>query len=805
MEEKTLHILEFDKIIERLSDFATSRAGKELCLRLRPSSDPSRIREWQKNTSDAKDRIRLSGQSPNFSGVRELSDSLKRLKVSGTLGIHELIGISSLLTAAARIKQYGRRAGEGEDEQRQDSLSELFELLEPLTNINNELKRCILSEDEIADDASPELFSVRKRMRQVSDRIHGSINGLLNSYRDYLTDSVVTQRDGRYCLPVKAEYKSKVPGMVHDASSTGMTLFIEPMLIVNLNNELSELSAAEKKEIEKVLESLSLELAPYTKELSEDIKLLRKLDMIFAKAKYSYELSASEPVLGSELIIELKSARHPLIPGDRVVPIDLSIGREYDLLIITGPNTGGKTVSLKTAGLLTLMGQAGLHIPANEGSVIGIFDSVYADIGDEQSIEQSLSTFSAHMKNIVDILKKADSRSLCLFDELGSGTDPTEGAALAMAVLDFFRRMQTRTIATTHYSEIKIYALQTERVQNACCEFDVDTLSPTYRLLTGIPGKSNAFAISRKLGLSEYILQDAEKYIAAEDAGFEDVIEKLNADRAAAEKAREDAESYKREIEILRDRLRKKEARSEESRDKILREARAEAQRILKSAKDTADEAIKNIDKLKYTGAFSEAEAEREKLRAGIKQNEAVSSLRSKGPSKPVSPRRLSVGDSISLPRMGGMKGTVSTLPDKDGNLYVQLGIMRSKVNIKDIELSEGSGEPPQKKASFVGQKGLTGGRSSGGGGDFMPKAMSVGSEVNLIGMTTDEAIPEMEKFLDDAYLAHLESVRVVHGRGTGALREAVHRRLRKLPYVKSFRLGEYGEGDSGVTIVTFK
>ena len=802
MEEKALHILEYDKIIDRLAEFATSVAGRELCHKLRPSSDIRRIREWQKNTSDARDRIRLKGQALSFAGVKDIGESLKRVEVSGSLGAQELLAVSAVLTVAARAKQYGRMS-EDESEDREDSLSETFSLLEPLTNVNNEIKRCILSEDEISDDASPELFSIRKKMRQTSDRIHGSINGLLNTYRDYLTDSVVTQRDGRYCLPVKAEYKSRVPGMVHDASSTGMTLFIEPMVIVNLNNELSELAIQEKKEIERVLERLSLSLTPYTVELADDVKLLRKLDMIFAKARYSYEISGCEPVFSKDRVMELKAARHPLIPKDRVVPIDLSLGKDFDLLIITGPNTGGKTVSLKTAGLLSLMGQAGLHIPAAEGSVLGVFDDVYADIGDEQSIEQSLSTFSAHMKNIVDILSKADSRSLCLFDELGSGTDPTEGAALAMAVLDFLRRMQTRTIATTHYSEIKMYALQTERVENACCEFDVETLSPTYRLIIGIPGKSNAFAISRKLGLPEYILKEAESYIAAEDAGFEDVVAKLNEDRAAALKAREETESYKKEIEILRDRLRRKEARTEESRDKILRDARAEAQRILKDAKDTADEAIKGINKLKATGAFSEAEAEREKLRAGIRKNEAQGGLRVKGPSKPVSARKLRIGDGIRVTRMGGMTGTVSTLPDKDGNLFVQLGIMKSKVNIKDIELVDEKYEGKERKQAFVGQKGLTGG--SGGSGSFMPKAMSARSEVNLIGMTTDEAIPEMEKFLDDAYLGHLETVRVVHGRGTGALRDAVHRRLRKLSYVKSFRLGEYGEGDTGVTIVTFK
>ncbi len=812
MDDRVLHILEFDKMIAMLAGKATSDAGKELCLKLRPSSNIKHIRQWQKNTSDAKDRIRLRGRSVSFAGLKDIGESIKRLEVSAALGATELLRISSVLTTAARVKSYGRMSDEDE-EQREDSLSETFSLLEPLANINEELKRCILSEDEIADDASAGLSLVRRRIRQTSEKIHESINRSLNTYRDLLTDAVVTQRDGRYCLPVKAEHRSKVAGMVHDASSTGMTLFIEPMVVVDLNNALSELYAEERKEIEKVLETLSLSIAPYTKELSEDVKLLRGLDMIFAKAALSYELSGEEPIFGKDRCIELKAARHPLIAKDKVVPIDIRLGEDFDLLVITGPNTGGKTVSLKTVGLLTLMGQTGLHIPAEEGSVLGVFDEVYADIGDEQSIEQSLSTFSAHMKNIVYILEKADARSLCLFDELGSGTDPTEGAALAMAILEFLRRMRTCTVATTHYSEIKMYALQTDRVENGSCEFDVETLTPTYRLLIGIPGKSNAFAISKRLGLSEHIIAEAEKYISAEDVGFEDLIQKLNDDRAAAEKARAEVESYKKEIETLRDRLRKKERKIEENRDKLLREARVEAQNILKDAKDTADEAIKNIKKLPQD-SLGEAEAQREKLRAAIRKNESGPSVRLKGPSRPVSAKKLRIGDGVRVTRMGGMTGTVSTLPDKDGDLFVQLGIMRSKVNIRDIELIDEK-DVTTTKASFVGQKGLMGGGRAGSGGGshkadrrkdgFMPKTMSARSEVDLIGMTTAEALPEVEKFLDDAYLAHLDEVRVIHGRGTGALREAVHRRLRQLPYVKSFRLGEYGEGDTGVTIVSFK
>ena len=847
MEEKTLQILEFYKVTELLGGFASSEAGRALCAKIRPDTDLKRIRQWQRNTTDAAERIRLKGSAPSFRGVREIRDSLKRLEVEAPLSIPELLSVSSVLTVAERAKAYGRSAAAGtagayargsaeavkknicpgeaadgsgrragayqqDQAEREDSLSESFSMLEPLTQLNNELKRCIFSEDEIADDASDGLFRVRRRMKQIDSEIHGSLSGLLNTYRDMLTDAVVTQRDGRYCLPVKAEYKSKVPGMVHDASSTGLTLFIEPMAIVKLNNELRELFSEEKKEIEAVLSALSLQLSAHTFELSENVKILRKLDMIFAKALFSASLNGVEPVFSSDRSIDLREARHPLIEKDRVVPIDLKLGGAFDLLVITGPNTGGKTVSLKTAGLFTLMGQAGLHIPAGEGSVLGVFDEVYADIGDEQSIEQSLSTFSAHMKNIVHILEHADACSLCLFDELGAGTDPTEGAALAVAILNFLHNMKTRTIATTHYSELKVYALQTEGVENACCEFDVGTLRPTYRLLIGIPGKSNAFAISKKLGLPSYIIDEAEKQIAAEDERFEDLIQKLNDDRVRTEKSRMEAEAYQKEIAQLRARIRQKETRLDESRDQILRAAKEEASRILKDAKKAADTAIRSINKISDAHGLSakeEAEAEREKLRAGIRKNETGAALKAKGPAQPVSAKKLRIGDGIAVTSMGGMKGTVSSLPDKDGNLFVQLGIMKSKVNVRDIELVHEAGGNGSGGGETKGAFGSTFGgprkKNAGGSGSFSPKAMSVKPEVNLIGMTTDEAVPEMEKYLDDAYLAHLSQVRIVHGRGTGALRKAVHARLRKLGYVKDFRLGEFGEGDTGVTIVTFK
>jgi len=791
MEEKSLHILEFDKIVGLLSEYASSEAGKALCAKITPSTNPKKIREYQKNTTDARARIHQKGTALSFRGAKDVTDSLKRLKVDAALSAAELLKVSSLLTVAERAKAYG------DDEERSDTLSEDFHFLAALERENREIKRCLLSEEEMADDASPALFSIRRKMKQTESAVHDSLQGLLNAYRDYLTDAVVTQRDGRYCLPVKAEYKAKVPGMVHDASSTGLTLFVEPMKIVQLNNSLKELETEERKEIEQVLASLSRSLTPFLDDISDDIKILRKLDMIFAKAQFAEELDATEPAFSEDRYIELKNARHPLIDKKKVVPISIRLGREFDLLVITGPNTGGKTVSLKTVGLLTLMGQAGLHIPADEGSVLGIFTEVYADIGDEQSIEQNLSTFSAHMTNIVHILEKADSESLCLFDELGSGTDPTEGAALAMAILSFLHRMKTRTIATTHYAEIKVFALRTEGVENACCEFDVATLRPTYRLLIGVPGKSNAFAISKRLGLPDYVIEEAKGFIGEADENFEDIIQKLNDDRMKAEKERLQAEGYKREMEELRGRLKKKEEKIDETREKLLADAKAEASRILKDAKETADETVRNIKNIAASsGQNKELEQEREKLREGIKKHE-TGSMKIKGPSFPVSPKKLAVGDIVRVMSLGGSEGNVLTAPDKDGNVSVQIGFMTSKVNVKDLELAKSvkTVQEQEKKAER--------GKTSGSG--FSPKAMTVSPEINLIGMTTDEAIPQLDKYLDDAYLAHLPSVRIVHGRGTGALKDAVQKRLKKVKYVKEFRAGVFGEGSDGVTVVTFK
>ncbi len=792
MNAKALKTLEYHKITAQLEEYASSQLGKTLCRNLEPSTDLNTIRQMQTETTDAATRVRQKG-SISFGGLKDIRDSLKRLEVGSSLSIMELLSISSLLTISAKAKAYGRHE---ESELPVDSLEELFCSLEPLTPVNAEIKRCIISEEEVSDDASPGLRHVRRSMKVINDRVHTQLNAILNSSRTYLQDPVITMRDGRYCLPVKAEHKNQVSGMVHDQSSTGSTLFIEPMAIIKLNNELRELEIQEQKEIEAVLADLSNQLIPYMEELAANLSVLAQLDFIFARAALSRHYKCSEPAFNTKGCINIKDGRHPLLDPQKVVPINIHLGKEFDLLIVTGPNTGGKTVSLKTVGLFTLMGQAGLHIPAFDGSELAVFEEVFADIGDEQSIEQSLSTFSAHMTNIVSILDKADSNSLCLFDELGAGTDPTEGAALAIAVLTFLHNMQCRTMATTHYSELKVFALTTPGVENACCEFSVETLQPTYRLLIGIPGKSNAFAISRKLGLPEFIIDDARTHLESSDEAFEDMLTHLEESRVTIEKEQAEIQAYKAQVAQLKARLEQKEGRLDERKEKLMREASEEAQRILREAKETADKTIKNINKLaESSGVAKQLEEERARLREELKKvDQNLSIKKEQDPKKIVSAKSLRIGDSVMVLSMN-LKGTVSTLPNAKGDLYVQMGILRSLVNIKDLELIEEStvsGPSLDKKRS-------------GSGKIKMSKSFSVSPEINLIGMTTDEAVSVLDKYLDDAYLAHLPQVRVVHGRGTGALKAAVHRRLKQLKYVKEFRLGEYGEGDTGVTIVTFR
>lgn len=791
MNEKALKTLEYYKIIDMLEAFATSSIGKNKCRQLRPLDNLTEIETMQQETADALSRIYQKG-SLSFSGVKDVRGSLKRLEVGSTLGIGELLAIRSLLENASRAKAYSRRETENEHT---DSLDNMFELIEPLSPLSTEIGRCILSEDEISDDASTGLRQVRRSMKLTNDKIHTQLSSFVSgNSRTYLQDAVVTMRNGRYCIPVKAEYKSQVPGMIHDQSSTGSTIFVEPMTIVRLNNEMRELEIQEQKEIEMILSNLSQLAAENLDAIFDDVKLLSELDFIFARAQLAKSQNATEPRFNRDRIIDIKKARHPLIDKHKVVPIDIRIGETFDLLIVTGPNTGGKTVSLKTVGLLTLMGQSGLHIPAFDNSRLSVFREVYADIGDEQSIEQSLSTFSSHMTNVVRFMETADSDSLVLFDELGAGTDPTEGAALAIAILSTLHERGIRAMATTHYSELKVYALSTPGVENASCEFDVETLRPTYRLLIGVPGKSNAFAISQKLGLPLSIIERAKEQISQEDETFEDVLSNLEESRKTIESEREELASYKEEIKTLKEQLEAKQDKLDQRKERIIAEANEEAHRILREAKDYADQTMRIFNK---AGKDSMSAKDLEKHRSDLrkKMDKAGKKVALKTPQKQKStlrPQDLSLGDSVKVMSLN-VKGTVSSKPDSKGMLFVQMGILRSKVHISDLQLID---EPV-----------ITGPALSrtGAGKIKMNKSASVRTEINLLGKTVDEAVSELDKYLDDAYLAHLSSVRIVHGKGTGALRKGVHNYLKRLKYVQDFHLAEFGEGDAGVTIVEFK
>ncbi len=791
MNSKVLRVLEYNKIIDRLTEKATSEQGKKLTAALKPMTDLDAITQAQTETADALGYLFRKG-STSFGSNKDLGACIKSLEVGSVLSIGELLRIAAFLENVNRIKAYGRK--EREDAPT-DSLDIYFDALEPLTPLSSEIRRCILSEEEIADDASPTLKHIRRSMTITNDKIHSQLTSMINgSYRTYLQDAVVTMRDNRYCIPVKSEYKGQVPGMVHDQSSTGSTFFIEPAAVVNLNNELKELALKEQEEIEVILADLSARTAAYTETLTNNQKAMTTLDFIFAKAALAMEQNSTMPVFNTEHQIRIRQGRHPLLDKKKVVPIDIRLGIDFDLLVITGPNTGGKTVSLKTVGLLTLMGQAGLHIPALDRSELSIFREVYADIGDEQSIEQSLSTFSSHMVNIVSILKDADTDSLCLFDELGAGTDPTEGAALATSVLDHLHKHGIRTMATTHYSELKVYALSTDFVENACCEFDVETLRPTYRLLIGIPGKSNAFAISSKLGLPDFIIEDAKKHITEDKESFEDLLTDLENSRLTIEKERLEIESYKQEIKSLKERLETKQEKIDQSRERILREANEEAREILQDAKEIADETIRTFQKAGTSTSMKDLEKSRQKVRDKItEKNEKLSLKANKPTHRLLKPNQIKLGDSVKVVSMG-LKGTVSSLPDKSGKLFVQCGIIRSQVSLDDLVLLE-------EETIHTGDRM----KRTSAGKLKMSKSYSVSTEINLLGKTVDEALSELDKYLDDAYLAHLPSVRIVHGKGTGALRSAVQNYLRKNKIVKSYRQGEFGEGDAGVTIAEFK
>lgn len=791
MNQKALKTLEFDKIIHRLTEHAASVGAKKKCTELVPVTSLWEIERAQTQTADALRRIWQKG-SISFGGIRDIRGSIKRLEIGGILGMGELRQIMSLLETAGQVQKYG--AHEREDE-KADSLDESFEFLDPVPSLCSEIRRCILADDEMADDASSALFSIRRSMRQMNDKVHNTLNAMVNgAVRTYLQDAVITMRDGRYCLPVKAEHRSQVPGMIHDQSATGSTLFIEPMAVVKLNNDFKELLLKEQQEIEKILSELSEKTAAYADQISGDYDVLVELDFIFAKAILAKEMNAVRPVFNDQRRISIKEGRHPLLNPKKVVPVTVRLGDDFRLLIITGPNTGGKTVSLKTVGLFTLMGQAGLHIPAFEGSELGVFGDVFADIGDEQSIEQSLSTFSSHMTTIVSILKNMDTNSLVLFDELGAGTDPTEGAALAVSILDHLQKQGIRTMATTHYSELKVYALSTEGVENACCEFDVESLRPTYRLLIGIPGKSNAFAISSRLGLPDFLIEDAKKHLSAKDISFEDIIAELEHSRVTLEKEQMEIQSYKEEIRKLRNELQKKQENIDQRKEKLLKDANDKAAAILQEAKDYADETIKNFHKFgKANISIKDMERQRSRLREKIDaaQSKNQSTTTAK-PKKKVKADKLHIGDKVRVLSLN-LEGTVSTLPNAKGDLFVQMGILRSQVNVRDLE--------------FIGEaENLAASKSMSGSGKIrMSKSALISTEINLIGMTVDEAMGHLDKYLDDAYLAHVPSVRIVHGKGTGALRTAVQQHLKRCKYIKSYRLGTFGEGDAGVTIAEFK
>lgn len=790
MNEKVLRKLEYDKIIIALTEYASSAPGKDLCLALTPLIDLSAINLAQAQTSDALTRLFQKG-SISFGGNKDIRYCLKSLEVSSILSASELLKVAGLLECAGKIKAYGRNE---KDDSPKDSLNEYFNLLEPVTPLSMEIRRCIISEEEISDDASSALKHIRKSIVTTNDKIHTQLMGLVNSHRTYLQDAVITMRNNRYCIPVKSEYKGQVPGMIHDQSSTGSTFFIEPAAIVNLNNQLKELALQEQAEIECILAALSEKTSEHIEALSINHETLTTLDFVFAKAKLAMEQNATAPIFNEAHRIHIRKGRHPLLDKKNVVPIDINLGIEFDLLIVTGPNTGGKTVSLKTVGLLTLMGQSGLHIPALDRSELSIFHEVYADIGDEQSIEQSLSTFSSHMTNIVSLLTSADENSLCLFDELGAGTDPTEGAALAIAILTHLHDRGIRTMATTHYSELKIFALSTPFVENACCEFNVETLRPTYRLLIGIPGKSNAFAISSKLGLSDEIIAKAKEQINVMDESFEDVLTNLEQSRVTIEKERQEIETYKKEVKLLKEQIEQKQEKVEQSRNRIIREANEQARDILQEAKDIADETIRNFQKTGNTISIHDMEKSRQKVRDKIADKNDKLALKLSQPTHNIlKPNQLKLGDNVKVVSMG-LKGTINSLPDQKGNLFVQCGIIRSQVNISDLVLTNDGAvvtNPYLKKSSS--------------GRNKLSKSSTISMEINLLGKTVDEALAELDKYLDDAYLSHLPSVRIVHGKGTGALRSAVQSHLKKASYIKSFRIGEFGEGDAGVTIAEFK
>ncbi|MCL2052157.1 MAG: endonuclease MutS2 [Lachnospiraceae bacterium] len=804
MNEKVLRTLEYTKIINSLSEKAGSELGILKCKNLVPMTHLSDIVKAQQETQDALSCLFKKGAT-SFGNNHDIGWAMKSLDKGNTISIPELLKIAGLLENVNRIKQYGRP---GRNDETPDSLAGYFDALEPLSQVSSEIRRCILGEDMIADDASAGLLKIRRSISQTNAKIQTQLNSMVNgSVRNYLQDAVITLRDNRYCIPVKSEYKNHVQGMIHDQSSSGSTFFIEPAAIVNLNNQLRELAIKEKDEIDIIVAKLSAEVGEHTVAISTNQSMMTELDFIFAKANLALEQNATKPIMNENHFIHIRKGRHPLLNADTVVPIDIHLGRDFKLLVITGPNTGGKTVSLKTVGLFTLMGQAGLHIPAGDRSELAIFDEVFADIGDEQSIEQSLSTFSSHMMTIVNILENANENSLCLFDELGAGTDPAEGAALAIAILSYLNKRKILSMATTHYNELKLYALSTDSVQNASCEFDVETLKPTYRLLIGIPGKSNAFAISSKLGLPDFIISHAKEQMKADETSFEDIIASLEKSRMTIEQEQLEIIASNNEIKSLKARLKEKTDKIDLNRDRILRQARDEARDILIEAKDFADLTIRTLQKAGISDGMKELEQARDSLRQQIEdKNEQLKFKTEDKNEKEDIKADIKIGTMVKIISMG-LTGSVNSLPDHKGNVFIQCGAMRTNANINDLALvsADELNAKPKNGKSWSNKPGNSSINLSPKGSMDLSKVASVPSEISLRGKTVDEALSQLDKYLDDAYLSHFPSVRVVHGKGTGTLRKAVHQHLKKLDYIDSFRLGEYGEGDSGVTVVKFK
>lgn len=809
MNKRSLRILEFTKILSMVNEYAASPMAKRRIDRMKPQRDIDVIRKLQEETNDALNRLNRHGNI-SFSGLRDIGASIKRLEVQGTLTSQELLDVAAVLQVAKAVKQYGdgsdltetlaSRNQEPVSQTTNDSLTERFNMLLPLEHIASEITRCILSENEYADDASSGLKNIRREIRLTNDKLHQQLDKIIKSdaNRDQLQDSLITMRNGRYCIPVKQEYRSKFPGMIHDQSSTGSTLFIEPMAVVNLNNQIKELANEELLEIEKILETLSAQAATYVSDIAYDLELLTDLDFIFAKAKFARATNSTRPIFNTDGIIDIRQGRHPLLEKHSVVPVDIRLGEAYNLLIITGPNTGGKTVSLKTLGLFSLMGQAGLHIPAMEESRLAVFDDIFADIGDEQSIEQNLSTFSSHMSNIVYIVQHATPNTLCLFDEPGGGTDPVEGAALAVSILNYLKSMGARCMATTHYSELKTYALSTDGVENASCEFDVATLRPTYRLTIGIPGKSNAFAIASKLGLPEYIITSAKEQIDSDAVDMETLLADLEASKRSMEEDEKAIEAYKQEIESLKESLKKKEENLDTKKAEILKNAREEARDIIEEAKETADQTIRDYNKWRSNpskAAMRTMEEKRSSLRNKIKDYEKAGASETKKQTSNHKASDFHIGDTVQVLSMG-TRGTITNLPNNKGIAGVQMGIMSAMLPISDLLII------PESTISVNGEKQKYAGRRAGGDHTTVNKAKTFSPELNVMGKTVDEACFEIDKYLDDAVLAHISRVTIIHGKGTGALRKGIWQYLKNHPLVQSYRSGEFGEGEYGVTIV---